>query len=132
MNSVSEKVTWINSNIRPFEIGVEPRDESFIYNELDAAFNSLPLDLNPFLEYARTNGSLFLGGRTVDRLLVAVLNEDDNRIANFSTKTQALELFYTLASNSRAGRVRLRRALQAVRRWNDDIEPVRGIVTDWV
>lgn len=132
MNTVSNKVAWINSNIKPFEIGVEPKDESFIYSELDNAFSHLPIELAPFLEYVRNDANLFIGGRTIDRLMIAVLNEDDNRIANFRAKDQVLDILKRIIQSGRAGRLRMRRSIQAVKRWNDDIEPVTGIVTDWV
>lgn len=136
MNSISEKIVWINANVKPFEVGIEPKDESSIYAELDQAFSSLPLNLSSFLDYFDEDAvgmcHKCIGGRTIDRLLVAVLNEEDNRIANFETKQQVILLFEKMIRSCRAGKLRMRRGFFAVKKWNDDIEPVRGIVTDWV
>lgn len=132
MNLVSERIAWINSHVKPHEIGVEPKDESFIYDLLDRSFEHLPVDITPLFNFLPRDGAAFLGGRTVDRLFVSLFNEEDNRIADYNTKLQVLRLCQDLLQWSRKGRIRLRRAIQVVHLWCDEIVPEEGLTMDWV
>lgn len=128
----SQRIQWINQVIDPKRIGATKKDESHVYQILDRLFEALPVELTPLLDCFEQDPNLFLGGRTIDRILMSIINEEDNRIANFDSKRSALILLARFTTWARSGRIRLRRALQNAPRWCDEIDVEEGLTMDWV
>jgi hypothetical protein len=121
----SKVVEWYNENVDPFHNGLftTPNETSSLSSVLDKCFTKLPVDLSPLFNLFNSNNfSEFLRGNFLDRLIITLLNEEDNRISPISTKKRVLVLLEKiLFFPDRTGKVRLRLAIQPILLWIDQV-----------
>lgn len=125
----SETIDWYNDNFNPYENGLlyERTSETSLLNpKLDTLFKSLPVNLQEFLILLPKSEiqDEFLKGNLVERLVITLLNEEDNRIANLKTKRQVLYILNYLLKSfpTRKGKVWLRLMIQPIHQgWIDTV-----------
>jgi hypothetical protein len=121
-----ESLEWYNSTIDPYHNGfmVEEENVSMLSPLLDKLFHTLPVNLDPLIEYLKpeTFGQFFLA-ELLDRLIITLFNEEDNRISSISTKRQVLYILNTLLiSLKRKAKIPLRIVFQSINEgWIDEI-----------
>ena len=123
-DSKSKVITWYNESIDPYHNGlmIPPHEISSLGPLLDKAFHRLPVDLSPLINRLNPHHfDEFLRGNLIERLLVTVLNEEDNRIASIPAKKQVMHILEGILKHSRQGKVRLRLAIQPTGRWIDEV-----------
>lgn len=120
----SRVVEWYNENVDPYHNGLNvEREKSEIDPLIDKAFTELPVNLSPLTAFLTQNKChQFTLSNSFERLIITLLNEEDNRISSVLTKNQILRIFEQSIKLKRIVKVRLRMAFQAVKeRWIDEI-----------
>jgi hypothetical protein len=116
-------VQWYNDVVDPTFLGAGERIVSSISPLLDQCFESLPVNLDTLLALLPYEADEFIEGNIIDRLVITLFNEEDERIADFWTKQQVMDIFFLMLPTSRRAKVRFRICLQLVTTWIDDIIP---------
>jgi hypothetical protein len=127
-----KSIEWYNEVVKPLEIGTGKRHNSIVSDTLDSLFLKLPVDLSSLFQYLTNSPELFLKGNLIDRLFITLFNEEDDRIASLDTKLQVLIICQRICEWQRIGRIRIRRGIQAVQIWADEIEIEEGLSLAWV
>lgn len=126
----SDLVSWYNENAEPTFDGRQHPDRTELDLMLDECFENLPVDLTEIISMIPTSSHLFLQNNILDRLLVAVLNEEDGRISPLTTKYQLIALFKIVVQASRKVKIRLRLAIQSIAIWIDELSADQFIELD--
>lgn len=126
----SRVVQWYNDVVDPTFLGCGNRFYSSISPLLDQCFESLPVNLDSLLALLPYDADEFLESNIIDRLVLTLLNEEDERIADFWTKQQVMDIFFLLLQTSRRAKVRFRICLQLITTWIDDIIPEKEPTED--
>jgi hypothetical protein len=121
-----ETLEWYNSTVDPYHNGfmIEEENVSMLSPLLDKLFHTLPVNLEPFMGYLKpeTIGQFFLA-ELLDRLIITLFNEEDNRISSIITKRQVLYILNALLTSlKRKARIPLRIVIQSINEgWIDEV-----------
>eukprot|EP00981_Chlorochromonas_danica_P004895 scaffold978_cov172-Ochromonas_danica.AAC.26 len=88
---------------------------------LDDCLSHLPADISCLVNQCESRWEDFLNGNLLDRLLFTLLNEEDDRIATWQTRSDVIVIFNSLVKKSHQSKVRVRTALEGCTSWIDDV-----------